>query len=132
MSELIHFPDNSSGHGEKLMSDASLIRDDDRIPSGYSLFRREVCLLSGKVEPAFYSTREGQTPDPQAWEHSSVSIIEGFIWALTVPEFADHETEDDDRTQEIGNIMSYAMSQGLTEEQVLECYKQAFSIGRKK
>jgi len=54
------------------------------------------------------------------------------MWALTVPEFADHEAEDDDRTQEIGNMMSFAMSQGLTEEQVLECYRQAFAIASKK
>ena len=112
------------------MSDALLIQDDSRIPSGYSLFRREVRLLNGRIEPAFYSTREDQVPDPQAWEHSSSSITEGFTWALQVPEFADHETEDDDRTQEIGNMMSYAMSQGLTEDQVLECYKQAFAIAR--
>jgi len=107
---------------------AALPIDDERIPPGYSLFRREVRLLSGRVEPAFYSTHEGQAADPKAWELSSQSIVEGFIWALTVPEFADHETEDDDRTQEIGNMMSYAISRGLTEEQVLECYELAFSF----
>lgn len=128
MSERIHFPENSSGQGELLMSDAWPIRDDDRIPPGYSLFQRRVRLLNGRLEPAFYSTREGQTPDPEAWNRISPSIIEGFIWALQVPEFADRETEDDDRTQEIGNMMSYAMSQGLTEEQVLECYEQAFTV----
>jgi len=115
-----------------LMSDASPIRDSDRIPTDYTLFRRQVHLLNGKIEPAFYSTREDQVPDPYAWECSSSSIIEGFMWALTVPEFADHEAEDDDRTQEIGNMMSFAMSQGLTEEQVLECYRQAFAIASKK
>jgi len=131
MSEHIHSSEKSSDQDEILMSDASPVRDDDRIPPGYSLFQRAVRLLSGRVEPAFYSTREDQVPDPRAWERSSASIIEGFTWALTVPEFADHETEDDDRTQEIGNMMSYAMSQGVTEEQVLECYKQAFTIASK-
>jgi len=127
MSEYLN-PLRPPDQDDTLMSDALLIRDDDRVPLGYSLFRREVRLLNGKSEPAFYSTHEGQTQDPQAWERISPSIIEGFIWALSVPEFADHETEDDDRTQEIGNMMSYAMSQGLTEDQVLNCYKQAFTL----
>jgi hypothetical protein len=127
MTERIPVFEKPSGHIEALMSTASQIRDDERIPRGYSLFRREVRLLNGKTEPAFYSTHENQTPDPQAWERSSSSLVEGFTWALTVPEFADHETEDDDRTQEIGNMISYAMSQGLTEDQVLECYEKAFA-----
>ena len=128
MPEHVPSSEKLSNHDEILMSDASPIRDDDRVPPGYSLFQRAVRLLNGRIKPAFYSTREDQMRNPQAWEHSSSSIIEGFIWALQVPEFADHETEDDDRTQEIGNMMSYALSQGLTEEQVLECYKQAFAI----
>ncbi len=128
MSERIPIFEKPSDRIEALMSPASEIRDDERIPTGYSLYRREVRLLNGKVEPAFYSTHEDQVPDPQAWEHSSSSIIEAFVWALTVQEFADHETENDDRTQEIGNMISYAMSQGLTEQQVLKCYAEAFAI----
>jgi hypothetical protein len=131
MSEHIHFPEKSPHQYEPFMSVASPIRDNDQIPPGYALFQRGVRLLNGKVEPAFYSTHEGQAPDPQAWERSGASLIEAFIWALTVPEFADHETEDDDRTQEIGNMMSYALSQGFTEDQVLECYKQAFTAAIK-
>lgn len=118
------YPDNPQ---EALMTDAFLVND-DRVPPGYSLFQRVVRLPNGRVAPAFYSTREGQTPDPRAWERSSSSIQEGFVWALTVPEFADNETEDDDRTQEIGNMMSYAISQGLTERQILECYEKAFAV----
>jgi len=111
-----------------LISERVRLRDDDRIPPGYSLFRREVRLPNGKLESAFYSTHEDQTPDTEAWVYSSSSIIEAFVWALQVPEFADHETEDDDRTQEIGNMMSYAIAQGLTEEQVVGCYEKAFAI----
>jgi hypothetical protein len=125
VSELVYFPENAPDVGEILMS-AALLVDDERIPPGYSLYRREVRLLNGRTEPAFYSTREGQISDPEAWECSSASIIDGFTWALRVSEFLDETNEDDDRTQEIGNMMAYAMSQGLTEEQVLECYKQAF------
>lgn len=127
MSEHIPIHEKPSGHIEVLMSNALRI-DDERVPPGYTLFRREVRLTNGRTEPAFYSTREDQTPDPQAWEQTSSSLVEGFAWALTVPEFADHETEDDDRTQEIGNMISYGMSQGLTEEQVLECYEMAFAF----
>lgn len=126
MPERINSSEKLSNQDEILMSPAALIQDDDRIPPGYSLYRREARLLNGRTEPVFYSTREDQVPDPDAWERSSSSIIDGFVWALKVEEFADHETEDDDRTQEIGNMMSYALSQGLTEEQTLECYKQAF------
>lgn len=132
MSEHIHSSEDPLGLQEALTTDAWLIQNDDRIPSGYSLFQRVVRLPNGRTAPAFYSTREDQTPDPRAWGRSSSSVIEGFTWALTVPEFADHETEDDDRTQEIGNMMSYAISQGLTEEQVLECYRQAFAIASEK
>lgn len=128
MTERIPIFEKPSGDTEVLMSPASQIHDDERVPPGYSFFRREVRLLNGRMEPAFYSTREDQVADLHAWERSSQSIIDGFAWALTVPEFDDHETEDDDRTQEIGNMMSYAMSQGLTEQQVLECYEQAFGI----
>lgn len=127
MTERIPVFEKPSGHIEVLMSRASRIQDDERIPAGYALFRREVRLLNRRTEPAFYSTHEDQVSDPQAWERASSSIIEGFTWALTVPEFADYETEDDDRAQEIGNMISYAMSQGLTEEQVLECYERAFA-----
>lgn len=128
MSEDIPIREKPSGHIEVLMSSALRIQDDERIPPGYALFRREVRLTNGRTEPAFYSTHEDQAPDPQAWERTSPSLVEGFTWALTVPEFADHETEDDDRTQEIGNMISYGMSQGLTEEQVLECYEMAFTF----
>jgi len=113
----------------QLVGDASPIVD-ERIPPGYSLFKRDVRLLNGREEPAFYSTREGQAVDPLAWEQSSGSIIEGFAWALTVSEFVDHETEDDDRTQEIGNMIGYALTCGLTEEQVFQCYEIAFNSVR--
>ncbi len=127
MSEHDNSPEPTT-QDRPLISAATRMRDDDRIPPGYALFRRDVRLLNGQVEPAFYSTREGQLPDPDAWEHSSDSVIEGFAWALKVEAFADHQTDDDDRTLEIGNMMSFAISQGLTEEQVVECYEQAFAI----
>lgn len=130
MSEFISYPRDRSKYGLEPMGEARPIRDDDRIPPGYSLFQGQVRLVNGNVEPAFYSTREGQTPDPEAWNRSSESVITGFRWALTVPEFRDNETEDDDRTQEIGNMMSYAISQGLTEEQIVACYELAFDLSR--
>jgi|GEM_PF-2133222 len=101
---------------------------DERIPEGYSLFRRDVQLLNGNWEPAFYSTRSDLRVDPDAWERVAPSIIEGFAWVLQVIDFQDNETADDDRTQEVGNIMSYAMSQGLTEEQVVQCFRDGFAI----
>lgn len=103
---------------------------DEQIPEGYSLFRRDVRLLNGNWEPAFYSTREDLPVIPDADEKIAPSIIEGFAWALQVADFQDHETADDDRTQEIGNMMSYAMTQGLTERQVLECYQAGFVAAR--
>lgn len=109
-----------------LVGEAVPVRD-DQIPPEYSLFQRDVRLLNGNVEPAFYSTRSDHTPSPAAWEKIAPSLIDGFTWALQVPKFLDETNEDDDRTQEIGNMMSYALSQGLTEEQVLECYRQAFA-----
>ena len=111
---------------EDVLVGVVVVVQDERILPGYSLFRRELRLLNGNREPAFYSTHPSNMPDSDAWEKVAPSIMEGFIWALTVDEFDDHETEDDDRTQEIGNMMSYALSQGLTEEQVIECYEQAY------
>lgn len=112
------------------ISEASPVRS-GQIPPGYALFTRQVMLLNGKKEPAFYSTHEQQTPLEDAWEKSSGSIIAGIAWALTTESFADNETEDDDRTQEIGNMMSYGISQGLTESQLVECYRIAFSFAKK-
>lgn len=114
-----------------LMGDPRQIFDDDRIPPGYSHFRRDVQLLNGNWEPAFYSTRRDLPIDSEAWDRSSGSIIDGFMWALQTPDFADHETADDDRTQEIGNMMSYALTCGLTDEQVLRCYELAFNAAKK-
>lgn len=122
-----HSPEAISMLSSEVISDAAPVKNDS-IPAGYSLFRRNVRLINGTVDAAYYSTKEGREIDPKAWERVGESVIDGFIWALVVPEFADHETEDDDRTQEIGNMMSYAMSQGLTEDQTIECYKQAFII----
>lgn len=105
---------------------------DDEIPKGYSLFRRDIQLLSGKWEPAFYSTREDLQVDPDAMEKVAPSIIEGFTWVLLVADFQDSalddnlETADDDRALEIGQMMSYALTCGLAEAQVLECFRVAF------
>lgn len=114
---------------DALVGEATAVQD-EQIPPEYLLFQREITLLNGGRELAFYSTHPGNFPDPDAWEKVAPSIMEGFIWALTVEEFYDHETEDDDRTQEIGNMMSYALSQGLTEAQVVECYEQAFAASQ--
>lgn len=114
---------------DMIVGEATVVRD-EQIPPEYMLFQREIRLLNGNTEPAFYSTHPSNSPDPDAWEKVAPSIMEGFIWALTVEEFDDHETEDDDRTQEIGNMMSYALSQGLTEPQVMECYEQAYVVAQ--
>ena len=108
-----------------------------RVPEGYSLFHRDVQLLNGNREPAFYSTHVDQRPNPEAWERSSGSIVAAFVWALETPKFANNELDDepnepsdDDRTQEIGNMMSYAIAEGLTEEQVLACLEVAYAIAQ--
>lgn len=90
------------------------------------MFERGVRLLSGQIEAAYYSTHIDQMPDVNALVNVRGSLVEGLIWVLTTPEFQDHETADDDRSQEIGNMMSYGISQGLTEEQVVECYHEAY------
>jgi hypothetical protein len=100
----------------------------DQIPDGYALFKRDVLLLDGTYEPAFYSTHKDQVTNSTAWEQSSRSVMAAFIWALQVPEFADNETASDDRAQEIGNIMGYALTCGLTEEQVVKCYEDALTL----
>jgi hypothetical protein len=120
-------PEDESESGP--IGEASPVRS-DQIPPGYSLFKRETTLLNGNIEPAFYSTRSDHIPDPSAWERSKDSIVAGFVWALTVPEFADLETLDDDRTQEIGNMIAFALTRGLTEEQVVQCYKIAFNLAK--
>lgn len=98
----------------------------ERIPPGYELYCRGVMLLNENRESAFYSKTEGQVVDPDALERVGESIIAGFRWALETPAFQDNETEDDDRTQEIGNMMSYALSQGISEDDVIELYRTAY------
>ena len=110
---------------DDIIGDAYPVRS-IQIPDGYQMFMRIVRLLSGSREIAYYSIRDGAEPNADGQERLGSSLIEGFKWALQTPEFADHETEDDDRSQEIGNMMSYALSQGLTEAEVVEQYKQAF------
>lgn len=92
----------------------------------YRMFARQVMLLSGSRKVTRYSTREDLAVDAKAWDRSSDSLIEGFMWALSTPNFADGETQGDDRAQEIGNMISFALTCGLTEGQVMECYKIAY------
>lgn len=129
MSELFYYPEQTPAVRETLMSVPRPVVNIE-LPEGYALYQREVLLLNGQTEPAFYSTKETHSPNPDAWEDVSGSIMEGFLWALQAEKFLEDGKEvvmdDDIRTQEIGNMMSFAMSQGLTEDQVLECYKQAF------
>lgn len=112
---------------ELVIGEATPVKS-DQVPPGYSLWERQVELLNGKQEPAYYSTHEAKVPDPAAWERMHEALEAGFRWALTTHHFADHETEDDDRTQEIGNMISYALSQGLTEDEVLRCYTSAYHL----
>lgn len=133
MSEYRH-PIEADKDREQAIGPAVPVRDNEQIPPGYSLFQRDVRLLNGRTEPAFYSTHVDQTPDPGAWERSSPSVLEGFIWALQTERFYNAleneylDPEDDDRTQEIGNMISYGISQGLTENQVMECYERAYAV----
>lgn len=109
----------------EVITDPREVRD-DQIPPDYKMWRRDVRLLSGAQEPAYYCTRDDRESDPAAWGKVYESIVMGFRWALETPNFADNETEDDDRSQEIGNMMSYALSQGLSEQEVVVCYRLAF------
>jgi hypothetical protein len=111
----------------EVIGDASPVRS-EQIPPGYSLHSRMVRLLSGNSAGAFYSTHIDQVVDPRGLEQLRDALVAGFVWALQVSEFADHETTDDDRAQEIGNMMSFALSYGLAEEQLVQCYVTAFEI----
>ena len=94
------------------------------------MFMRRVRLLSGASEPAYYSMSDDRLPEPEGQERLRDALMAGFMWALQTPEFADHETEDDDRSQEIGNMMSFALSQGFSEDEVVWCYKEAYRRAR--
>jgi hypothetical protein len=39
--------------------------------------------------------------DLRGLERLRDALIAGFVWALQVPEFADHETADDDRDRKL-------------------------------
>jgi hypothetical protein len=94
------------------------------------MFERKVRLLSGALESAYYSTHIDQSADPNALDEVREALCAGFIWVLQISEFYDHETADDDRSQEIGNMMSYGISQGLTEDQIVSCYREAFLLAQ--
>ncbi len=116
--------------GPAIISEPTRIREDERIPEGYELFERSVRLLNDRLEPAYYSKNVRNEYDIEAWNRLYDALKAGFIWVLTTPEFLDGETADDDRTQEIGNMMSFAIAEGLSEEEVVACYKWAFEAAK--
>lgn len=107
--------------------------EDASIPPGYSLFIRQAQLPDGSTARIMYSVYDNQTPDTEAFARSSAAVTEAFVWALQTPKFADGEiTGPNDRGMEIGNMFSFALTRGLTENQVAVCYAKALQQARRR